>query len=1300
MTVAAKDDPTRLHNLSEQLDSIMLAHRGEVRSRLAAARKRLASGQPVDRTLSDLERLVHDSASLVRRRREQRPTPTYDDALPVCQRRTDIADAIRHNQVVVVCGDTGSGKTTQLPKICIELGRGVHASIGHTQPRRIAARSVAQRITDELQVAPGEVVGFKVRFADQTKPHTLVRLMTDGILLAEIQHDPLLLAYDTLIIDEAHERSLNIDFILGYLKQLLPKRRDLKLIITSATIDPQRFSKHFDDAPIVMVEGRTYPVEVRYRPPVLDAGFDRSQALRDAIVAAVGECQYEAPGDTLIFLPGEREIREIADALSGGTLEVVPLFARLGVADQMKVFAKHSKTRVVLSTNVAETSLTVPGIRYVIDVGLARVSRYSPRSKVQRLPIEEVSRASADQRKGRCGRVGPGVCIRLYSEDDFNERPLYTDPEVLRTNLASVILQMKAFNLGRLEDFPFLDGPDYRQVRDGYQTLFELNALDEEHNLTPLGRIMARLPIDPKVARVIIEANELDCLREVLVIASALSVQDPRDRPIDRQAEADASHARFRVGSSDFLGFLNLWEFYAKQEAELSSSRLRKMCQTHFLSHQRMREWQDVHNQIVELSNELGWKINTEPAEPDRVHQALLAGLISYVGQRGEQGEYAGVRNKGFWLFPGSALFHRKPAWVMAAEIVETTKPYARTAAEVQPEWIERAASHLLKRTYVEPHWQRKTGRVMAYEKVMLYGLPLVAKRAASYEQVDPKTSREIFIHSGLVEDDIDLDAPFLRHNRNLVREIQLLEARTRRRDILVDPRTRYAFYDARIPANVTGLRSFNEWRRPAEHDNKRLLFMSPADLMLRHESELGVEQFPTKLRTPAGEFELSYHFEPGHAADGVTVTLPLAALNTVDAQQFDWLVPGLVEEKIIDLIRTLPKQIRVKVVPAPEYASRVVRMIEFGKGSLFQAAATALGKLTGDRIEASDFQPSELTDYLRMNIRVMDDEGRFVASGRDLAALREKLRDRLRQLLAEQIDPQWNRSGLTTWDVGDLPPRVEMRRGSATVQAFPGLLDEGSAAGLRLFDSLEAAQASTRHGVRRLFVIEYQKELDWHVRDLPDFDRMVMHYKPLGSRARLSNMLVEALAHRLITPDAALVRTRMEYELQLRSAWNRLRAESQWLGRIVVQSLAEHHEATLKLSSTKFPDLMQASIDDIRQQLARLVPADFVLSTPKDWVEHLPRYLKAINIRLKKLLDAGLRRDADCLVEVHEHWNKYLDWRKVQRDAIEPPMVTRYRWMIEEYRVSLFAQELKTSQPVSRKRLEEMWLAISPAKA
>ena len=1124
--------------------------------------------EKADARLQQLTEQVERSAAEAERRRARLPVPSFDLDLPVVHRRAEIAEAIRENQVVVVCGETGSGKTTQLPKICLDLGHGVTGLIGHTQPRRIAARSVANRLRDELN--DRAAVGFKVRFTDETSPDSFVKLMTDGILLAETQSDRFLERYDTIIIDEAHERSLNIDFLLGYLKRLLPRRPDLKLIITSATIDPDRFSKHFDGAPVVMVTGRTFPVEVRYRPLMSEDEDAQTFEMTDALLAAVDELGRATTGDTLVFLTGERDIRETADALRKHTndrLDVLPLYARLSAEEQMRVFKPTGRRRVVLATNVAETSLTVPGITGVIDTGLARISRYSTRNRLQRLPIEPVSQASADQRKGRCGRVSEGVCIRLYSEEDFEKRPRYTDPEILRTNLASVILQMKAFKLGDVEDFPFLDPPDYRQVRDGYQTLFEINAIDANNDLTDAGRILARLPIDPRLGRMLMAAKDENCLEELLALAAALSIQDPRERPMDKRHEADEAHAQFRESGSDFLALLNLWRFWRDTLRQLSQSQARKRCKQLYLSYTRMREWADIHRQLIEYVATFDWRLNREPATYDAVHRALLTGLLANVGRKIDQVEYQGVRGRRFYIFPGSGLFQKKPNWLMAGELVETTKVYARTCASIQPEWIERVAADLVKRTHTDPHWQRKTARVMAYERVTLYGLPVVNKRSVPLAPIDPKQSRSIFIRSALVEMEYDTGAPFFRHNAQLIREVELLEAKGRRRDIMVDADTRFAWYDARIPAQVVGGQSFDKWRKQAEHDNRRLLFMEPEDLMARVGGELGGEQFPDKLiveipwhgrpaRVPAqpeklertggapvpqnhprSAFDLSYRFDPGHAFDGVTVTLPLAALNQLPADRLDWLVPGLIQEKALDLIRTMPKALRVNFVPAPDFARRAVHRMPFGQGNLLDALAAALGKLSGLSVRAEDFSPDGLPDYLRMNVRVIDEHGKQVAVGRDLKQLRQQLRGSARDAFAITPPPPWDRDGITAWDFGDLPERVELRQHGTTLQGFPSLVDRGGAVSLRLLETPDLARDATRRGVRRLFLIDYTKELRHLIDTLPAIKPMGLHYAPLGPGERLKDQIREAVADRLVADIPKRVRTKEEFTIRLETA-------------------------------------------------------------------------------------------------------------------------------------------------------------------
>jgi ATP-dependent helicase HrpA len=1163
--------------------------------------------------------------------------------------------------------------------------------IGHTQPRRVAARSIASRLAEELNTTVGQHVGFKVRFTDTVSDSTYIKLMTDGILLAEIQHDRYLNAYDTLIIDEAHERSLNIDFVLGHLRQLLPRRTDLKVIVTSATIDPERFSRHFGGAPILNVEGRTYPVELRYRPLMSADTDDRSFELTDAIVSALDELLTERRGDTLVFLPGERDIRELSHRLRTRTddVDVLPLYSRLSAEEQMRVFKPHTRTRIILATNVAETSLTVPGIRFVIDPGLARINRYSARSRVQRLPIEPISRASADQRKGRCGRTSDGVCIRLYSQDDFESRPQFTDPEILRTNLASVILQLKANRLGNVEDFPFIDSPDYRQIRDGYQTLHELGAIDEANQLTALGRILAKLPIDPRIGRMIVAANDENCLDDVIIIAAALSIQDPRERPVEKQASADEAHSRFRVGGSDFRSLLNLWHFYHDSLRTLSSSQLRKACKANFLSYVRLREWHDIVNQLREITSQEGWRCHAHKASPDAIHRALLTGLLSNIGQKSDAHEYTGIRGRKFHLFPGSVLFHKKPAWIMCGEIVETTRLFARTCAEIDPTWIEKLAPHLLKHSYSDPHWQQTTGRVVAYEKVVLQGLAIVARRTVHYGPIDPVTSRQIFIQSALVDGDLQTNAHYFRHNQALVREIELLESQRRKRDLLVDSRARFAFYDSRIPAGVYSQQLFDRWRRDAEVKQKRVLFMDKQDLLLSSDVPTP-EQFPTALVVGDVRCPLDYHFAPNDPLDGVTVTVRLAQLNRLREERLQWLVPGLIEEKVQELIRSLPKPIRVQLVPVPDFARRALSQMTFGHGALHDELAGILGKFVGAKIAASAFDLNVLPEHLKLNVRVHDDDGRAIAMGRDLAAIRHELKDRLRENFAQLPSKQFVRDGIRKWDFGDLPDRVEMRVNGTTVEGYPAIVDCGDSVSLRLLESKEASTESSRAGVRRLFVLEFQNSLEYQVSSTREVERLSLYYSPLGNAARLRAEIASAIADRLVFGSLD-VRTKAEFERRLDEAWNRQPDVALPLIRTTSQILDRFHELQLAVGKLSAP-LLQESRSDIQRQLGRLVPPDFLTRTPRSWLDHLPRFLDALLIRIRKLSNAGLSRDRSCMQQIAE-LEELLRERKeaFAADEVATDKLNELDWVLEELRVSLFAQELKTSIPVSPQRFHRL---------
>jgi ATP-dependent helicase HrpA len=1298
----------------------------------------------VARPLDNSSVIAGDSRSEQRRlqRFHARPRPTFPDDLPIVQKRDEIAKAILENQVTILCGETGSGKTTQLPKICLDIGRGIDGLIGHTQPRRIAARSVAARIAEELQTSVGQAVGYKIRFGDRTGENTYIKVMTDGILLAEIQSDRLLRQYDTLIIDEAHERSLNIDFLLGYLRQLLPKRPDLKVIVTSATIDPERFSRHFDNAPIITVSGRTYPVEVRYRPLKSDDPEEEDIEQVHGIVAAVEELARLGWGDVLVFLSGEREIRETAEELRKHhppQTEILPLYARLSGAEQSRIFQPHGRRRIVLATNVAETSLTVPGIKYVIDAGYARISRYSPRTKVQRLPIEVISQASADQRKGRCGRVSEGVCIRLYSEEDFASRARFTEPEILRTNLAAVILQMKTARLGEIEQFPFLERPDSRLIRDGYLTLHELGAVDDENELTEIGRQLGRLPVDPRVGRMILAADKENCLSEVLIIAAALSVQDPRERPVELAAVADEAHKQFIDENSDFLGYLKIWDFFREKSKHLSNNQQRRQCKQQFLSYLRLREWHEVHQQLHAVVTEMGWKPNHNEAHADRIHRSLLTGLLSNVGNKTETSEYAGLRGAKFNLFPGSVLFSQRPKWVMSAELVETNRLYARTVAKVMPEWIERAAAHLIKRTYSDPQWSSQRGDVIAGERVSLKGLILVPHRTVCYGPIDPRTAREVFIHSALVEGDFRCGGEFLKHNLNLLHEIKRLEAKTRRRDLLAEPAQRFAFYHSRIPMGIFNSPLFEKWRKAVEPDEPRLLFMDLLDIARAEVREIPAGDFPDEIAVGNLKIELTYVHDAARADDGITANVPLAILNQLPAGPFDWLVPGWLEEKVIELIRTLPKAIRTKLVPAPDAAAKALAAIrsslpsstfdvqrstfelkrtsnfelrtsnvevnlanlpgetDFDRSAPFLAViAHQLGKLIGETIPLGSFDVAALPNWLKMNFRILDAAGKSIAMGRDLVALRNELGVKARESFAALPPPEFTRNGLKSWDFGDLPERIEIQRGSAAFSGFPALIDNKQSVGIRVLDSREASLLANRAGVRRLFMLQLNHEMKQLVRDFEHVDQMSLLYKPLGSWSELKEELLSAAFDRSLFDPAEDIRSREVFVNRAQDAWRRLTTASRQLNKVTYEILQAFGQINTALDR-EYPPLLLASIQEMRDQLRKLMPKNFLSATPPDWLQHLPRYLQAIEIRHRKLMNAGLPRDQEVAGIIRPLSAAYTQRRTAHAArGFHDPELTRLWWMLQELRVSLFAQELKTAFPISVQRVEKQLSLIA----
>ncbi|MFE9256049.1 ATP-dependent RNA helicase HrpA [Streptomyces sp. NPDC006879] len=1310
--------------LQTLLGEISLRDAHRLGRRLEGAR-RIRKPEAKQAVLDEIAAEATKAAERLARRAAARPEVTYPESLPVSQKKDEIAEAIRDHQVVIVAGETGSGKTTQIPKICMDLGRGVRGMIGHTQPRRLAARTVAERIAQELKTPLGGAVGWKVRFTDQVdQDATQVKLMTDGILLAEIQTDRELRAYDTIIIDEAHERSLNIDFLLGYLAQLLPKRPDLKVVITSATIDPERFSRHFGDAPIVEVSGRTYPVEVRYRPLLEEDAQDSDRDQITAICDAVQELRREGPGDILVFLSGEREIRDTADALeklkpsraAGADLErteVLPLYARLSHAEQHRVFQTHTGRRIVLATNVAETSLTVPGIKYVIDPGTARISRYSHRTKVQRLPIERISQASANQRKGRCGRTSDGICIRLYSEDDFNARPEFTDAEILRTNLASVILQMTAAGLGEIERFPFIDPPDHRNIRDGVQLLQELGALEtaqkaapaakgarpagQGQRLTPLGRKLSQLPVDPRLARMVIEAEKNNCVREVMVIAAALSIQDPRERPSDKQQQADQQHARFKDETSDFLAFLNLWRYVREQQRERGSSSFRRMCKQEYLNFLRIREWQDIYAQLRTVAKSMGIEPNDTDAPEQHIHVSLLAGLLSHIGLKDtEKNEYLGARSAKFAVFPGSALFKKQPRFVMSAELVETSRLWARVNAKVEPEWIEPLAQHLVKRTYSEPHWEKDQAAVMAYERVTLYGVPIVAQRKVNYGRIDAEVSRDLFIRNALVEGDWRTHHKFFADNRRLLTEVEELEHRARRRDILVDDETLFDFYDQRVPEHVVSGAHFDSWWKHKRHEEPEFLDFEREMLITEKAAGVTKDDYPDSWRQGQLKFRVTYQFEPGADADGVTVHIPLQVLNQVTEEGFDWQIPGLRAEVVTELIRSLPKPIRRHYVPAPNFAGRFLDTAVPLQEPLPLTLARELKRMVGVAVAAEDFDLSKVPDHLKVTFRIVDERRRKIAEDKDLEALRLRLKPKARQALSKAAaataeragGASVERTGLTDWTIGSLSKVFETRRAGQPVKAYPALVDEGASVAVRLFDTEAEQQQAMWRGTRKLIMMNIPVSPAKFASDrLSNQQKLALSRNPHGSVQALFEDCATAAADRLIADHGGPAWD----EEGFRKLYDRVRADLvdvtvRTVGQ-VEQVLAAWQACERRLKATGSPTLA-ANVQDIRTQLAALVPTGFVTLTGLRRLPDLMRYLVAADRRLQQM-PTGVQRDSTRMAKVHEMQDEYA-WLLEQLPAGRPVprAVTDIRWMIEELRVSYFAHALGTAYPVSDKRI------------
>lgn len=1289
---------TQLEQCTTQQAALL---RGRLRG-LSKIKNEQRQQQVLERIAGDIE-----TAELAYLERQQQQFHIrYPEELPVAQQRGDIKKAIEQNQVVVIAGETGSGKTTQLPKMLLELGYGRKGTIGHTQPRRLAARSVAARIGDELQDHAKKQVGYKIRFQDETAPTTAIKLMTDGMLLSELQQDPLLLQYDAIIIDEAHERSLNIDFLLGVLHTLLPKRRDLKVVITSATIETERFSKHFHDAPVLTVTGRTYPVEVRYRPPKEDGKAADADVLQ-GVCEAVEELQRESEGDILIFASGEREIRDYADAIGELQLrntEVLPLYARLSSHEQNRVFQSHSQRRVVIATNVAETSLTVPGIRFVIDPGTVRMSRYSYRTKVQRLPIEPISQASANQRKGRCGRIGPGICIRLYSEEDFLQRPEYTDPEILRTNLAAVILQMSSLRLGDIRQFPFVQKPDERFVKDGLNLLEELHAIkpgrkNEQPKLTDTGRQLSRLPLDPRLARMVIAGQQYGCVREMLIITAALSIQDPRERPHDAQQKADEWHQRFRDKSSDFMAFLNLWNYVKEQQKALSGNQFRKQMGREFIHFMRLREWQDIYTQSRQTVREMGLSINEEVATFEQVHRALITGLLSQVGFKEDRHEYQGTRQTRFHIFPGSGLFGKPPKWVVTAELAETSKLYARINADIDPLWIEEAAPHLVKKQYLEPHFEKKQGSVIADEQVTLLGLILVPRRRVQFGPVSPVKAREIFIREGLVNSQLTRKLPFIQHNLKLIQDVQALEAKSRRRDILVDEEVLFEAYNRAIPEGIYNEKLLAGWWHKAAKKEPKLLFFERDDLIAGETEHITENEYPEFWRQGNLRLPLSYHFEPNAEDDGVSVNIQLGILNQVKAEGFDWHIPALREERIAHLIKSLPKTLRRNFVPAPNFAGAIIADIEPLQGCLTDAMATKLRRMTGVTVSEGSWDESSLPAHLRMNFKILDGK-KLVNQGRDLQDLQQQLSGKVQQRLEKTAGDDISRERVDSWDFDDLPEVITERQQGFELKAYPGLINKGKGqVALQLFDNPEQAKKHHKAGVRELLLQKIPSPIKHLQKSLSNKAKLAMYFNPWGKVDALIADCIAAAVDGLVQEEIEqgnALREQESFEQLKEIVRANLNDRVEQIAGEVEQCLLLSQQVRKSLKG-KIPLDQIQSRGDIQDQLDNLVFAGFVSAFGGGRLSDIVRYLKAIQRRLEKLpVDPNKDRLMTLTLANLEEQYKAVVKAYENKGSVVPDEVAEIRWMTEELRVSFFAQTLGTKYPVSEKRVKQ---AIEAAK-
>ncbi|MEO0475195.1 MAG: ATP-dependent RNA helicase HrpA [Planctomycetota bacterium] len=1377
--------PRDLAQSAELINQAMAGDRYRLRRRLRAIEQAKQQGKSYDRSLGKLQRELDASIQTRKQRRANVPKIALPDELPITSRADEIMQAVREHQVVVVAGETGSGKSTQLPKLMLKMGRGVEGLIGHTQPRRLAARSVAQRVSEELASPLGQHVGYKVRFTDKTNPKTYIKLMTDGVLLAEATRDRFFDVYDTLIIVEAHERSLNIDFLLGHIKQVLPKRPNLRVIITSATIDTERFALHFGTAgrdftvpaPVIEVSGRTYPVELRYQPiePDEDGEVDD---VPEAVARAIEG--FERQGDVLVFMPTERDIRDCCGLLERRQpgSEVLPLYARLTNAQQQAIFEKSSKRKIVVATNVAESSLTVPGIRYVVDTGTARISRYSPNSKVQRLPIEAVSQASCDQRKGRCGRVGPGICVRLYSEEDYQSRDEFTTPEILRSNLASVILQIETLRFGAIEDFPFIDPPRPSMVRDGYKTLHEIGALTNDDKVSTLGRTLSHMPVDPRVARMVLAGKDEGVMPEVLIIAAALELQDPRERPIDQQGKADAAHEQFADPRSDFLAYLKLWSFYHQQKDKLSHNKLSKACKQNFINYVRMREWVDVHQQLKRMVPDLHpsppgrgaggegrgaaektRQSNSDRSDPpltpalsrgergqanndlsdskaDAIHRALLTGLLSNIANKGDGFEYTGGGGQKLHLWPGSSLFASKPKWVVAAELVETTRRYARTVGRIQPGMIEPIAGHLVKKTHSDPRWVRETGSAMCSEKVSLYGLVLVQARPVPVARVSPGEARQMFIQRALVEGEWDCDLPFYTHNTALLEQARSLEAKARRHGLVATDEVRFAFYDERLPETVVDAATLKKWHKtlhPSPHGRgsggegrgaaekqargksnradppltpalsrgergqgaSNPLFMDLAMLVAQAADDVTEQAYPDSLQVEQAAHQLDYTFDPGDERDGLTLTLPREALGQLDARRLGWLVPGMLEGKLVAMIKALPKSLRKTLSPAPDAARKAVQQLRFGDGSFEDAAAHALSKVGGLNLSGSDFDLAALPDSLKMNVRVLGEQGQTLAEGRDLGAVRRELGAGVMPSYAGMDLPRYSAPPTADWSFGELPKHVDTTRSGVELRAYPALIDETAGVALRLIDTRSKARRLTRDGLRRLFSFEVQRDFAWRADRWQDIDQIRLWFAPIGDPAKLRDQLVLLMTERAFLFDKEKIDSEEAFITRQRIGLQRLDLAEREVHRVVGPVLEAAQCARLAVDRADFSAAPHVKAD-LRIQLNNLLTSACLVETPWTRLASYPRYLAAINRRLDKLKRQPAQ-DVSLFKQVAEHWNRYAKAATALREqGGYDPELEQYRWLIEELRVSLFAQELGTSEKVSPQRLDRQWEKVA----